>query len=112
MEHHKNANQGAQTKWFVWIDLQYAKKSIRSTDRAFHGLQNVVFSFSECNQIENVATRHVRSREVSQTLREPNKSPKSMFYRILTKERLELKASKIIYSPCSVVSSIMTNIFR
>jgi hypothetical protein len=46
MEDPKNANKGGQTKWFVRIDLQYAKKSIRSTDRAFHGLQNDVFSFS------------------------------------------------------------------
>jgi hypothetical protein len=28
MEHPKNANQGAQTKWFVCIDLQYAKKKV------------------------------------------------------------------------------------
>jgi hypothetical protein len=50
MEDPQNRNYGGQRKWFVRMDLQYTKKSIRSTDKAFHGLQNDVFSFSVCNE--------------------------------------------------------------
>jgi hypothetical protein len=43
----KNANKERQTKCSFRINFEYVKKqNIDSTDRAFHGLQNDVFSFS------------------------------------------------------------------
>jgi hypothetical protein len=44
MEDPDNANRGEQIKGFVQVNLQYVKKCIHSTSRAFHGLQNGLFS--------------------------------------------------------------------
>ena len=49
MQDSKDENKGVQRKWFVRIDLQYSEKSIFSTDKTFHGLQNGVFKLSVCN---------------------------------------------------------------
>ena len=50
MEEPKNENYGGQRDLFVQIYSQYAEKSILSTDRAFQGLENDLYSFSVCNE--------------------------------------------------------------
>jgi hypothetical protein len=50
MEDSENANRGERRKGLVQVNLQYVKKSTRSTSRAFHGLQNGLFSLFICGQ--------------------------------------------------------------
>ena len=50
MAHSENANRGETRKGFVQVNLQHVKKSIHSTIRAFHGLQNGLFSLFMCGQ--------------------------------------------------------------
>ena len=45
----QNANRGEQRKGFAQANLQYIKKSIRSINRTFHGLQNGPFSLFICD---------------------------------------------------------------
>ncbi len=44
------ANTAEQRKGFVQVNLQYAKKSILSINRAFYGLQNGLFNLFVCAQ--------------------------------------------------------------
>jgi hypothetical protein len=44
----QGANRAEQRKGFVQVNLQYVKKLILSTNRAFYGLQNGSFSLFIC----------------------------------------------------------------
>jgi hypothetical protein len=50
MKDSHDANGAEQRKGFVQVHLQYVKKPILSTNRAFCGLQNGLFSLFFCAQ--------------------------------------------------------------
>jgi hypothetical protein len=50
MKYAQDANRAEQRKGFVHVNLQYVKKLILSTNRAFNGLQNGLFSLFICVQ--------------------------------------------------------------
>ena len=44
MKDSQNANRAKQRKGFVQVNLQYIKNRILSTNKAYYGLQNGLFS--------------------------------------------------------------------
>ncbi len=50
MKYAQGANRAEQRKRFVQVNLQYVKKLIFSTNRAFYELQNGLFSLFICAQ--------------------------------------------------------------
>jgi hypothetical protein len=44
MKYAQDANRAEQRKGFVQVNLQYVEKLILSTNRAFHGVENGLFS--------------------------------------------------------------------
>ncbi len=50
MKYAQDANRAEQRKGFVQVNLQYVKKLILSTNRAFYGVQNGLFSLFICAQ--------------------------------------------------------------
>ena len=50
MKDSQDGNKAEQRKGFVQVNSLYEKKPILSTDRAFYGLQNGLFSLFICAQ--------------------------------------------------------------
>ncbi len=50
MKDSQDTNRAEQRKGFVQVTLQYVKKPIVSTNRAFYGLRNGLFSLFICAQ--------------------------------------------------------------
>jgi hypothetical protein len=50
MKDSHDASRAEQRKGFVQVNLQYVIKPILSTNRAFYGLQNGLFSLFVCAQ--------------------------------------------------------------